>query len=162
MTNWYLLYCKRGQVLRAQEHLERQSVECFVPLLTKEKEVRGQTVSFSEPVFPNYMFVNFDPEVIHTTTISATRGVNHFVRFGSTPTVVPDDVINTLRATPDFFSEKNPQPKPGESVTIMQGIFAGMNAIYHESDGETRSILLLNLLNKSVTRSIKNSDFIQK
>lgn len=26
MQAWYLLYCKRGQLQRAQEHLERQSV----------------------------------------------------------------------------------------------------------------------------------------
>ncbi|EMB4846216.1 TPA: transcription/translation regulatory transformer protein RfaH, partial [Klebsiella pneumoniae] len=25
MQAWYLLYCKRGQLQRAQEHLERQS-----------------------------------------------------------------------------------------------------------------------------------------
>ncbi|MDP0657135.1 transcription/translation regulatory transformer protein RfaH, partial [Klebsiella pneumoniae] len=26
MQAWYLLYCKHGQLLRAQEHLDRQSV----------------------------------------------------------------------------------------------------------------------------------------
>ncbi|MDF7729044.1 transcription/translation regulatory transformer protein RfaH, partial [Enterobacter hormaechei subsp. steigerwaltii] len=25
MQSWYLLYCKRGQLQRAQEHLERQA-----------------------------------------------------------------------------------------------------------------------------------------
>ena len=43
----------------------------------------------SEPLFPNYLFIEFDPEVIHTTTISATRGVNNFVRFGALPAIVP-------------------------------------------------------------------------
>ncbi len=28
MKSWYLLYCKRGQILRAKEHLERQTVNC--------------------------------------------------------------------------------------------------------------------------------------
>lgn len=31
MQAWYLLYCKRGQLQRAQEHLERQSVNCLTP-----------------------------------------------------------------------------------------------------------------------------------
>ncbi len=90
MQAWYLLYCKRGQLQRAQEHLERQAVSCLTPMITLEKIVRGKRTSVSEPLFPNYLFVEFDPEVIHTTTINATRGVSHFVRFGMHPaTVLP-------------------------------------------------------------------------
>ena len=76
MQSWYLLYCKRGQLQRAQEHLERQAVNCLAPMITLEKIVRGKRTAVSEPLFPNYLFVEFDPEVIHTTTINATRGVS--------------------------------------------------------------------------------------
>ena len=94
MQAWYLLYCKRGQLQRAQEHLERQSVNCLTPVITLEKMQRGKRTTVSEPLFPNYLFVEFDPEVIHTTTISATRGVSHFVRFGAHPATVPSTVIH--------------------------------------------------------------------
>lgn len=60
------------------------------------KMVRGKRTSVSEPLFPNYLFVEFDPEVIHTTTINATRGVSHFVRFGAHPAIVPSSVIHQL------------------------------------------------------------------
>lgn len=96
MQAWYLLYCKRGQLQRAQEHLERQSVNCLTPVITLEKMQRGKRTTVSEPLFPNYLFVEFDPEVIHTTTISATRGVSHFVRFGAHPATVPSTVIHQL------------------------------------------------------------------
>ncbi|MGK3373343.1 transcription termination/antitermination NusG family protein, partial [Citrobacter youngae] len=42
MQAWYLLYCKRGQLQRAQEHLERQAVNCLTPMITLEKMVRGK------------------------------------------------------------------------------------------------------------------------
>ena len=71
MQAWYLLYCKRGQLQRAQEHLERQSVNCLMPTIALEKIIRGKRTMVSEPLFPNYLFIEFDPEVIHTTTISA-------------------------------------------------------------------------------------------
>ncbi|MCG6322281.1 transcription/translation regulatory transformer protein RfaH, partial [Vibrio alginolyticus] len=29
MKKWYLLYCKRGEQIRAKQHLENQGVECF-------------------------------------------------------------------------------------------------------------------------------------
>ena len=159
MTGWYLLYCKRGQIARAQENLERQQVTCFVPMIETEKLVRAKIKQVSEPLFPNYLFLQFDPEVIHTTTISATRGVSHFVRFGSTPARVPDDVIAALQQCPAVFESSSALPQAGESVIITSGIFEGMSAIYHETDGETRSILLLNLLNKTVARSVENNAF---
>ena len=100
MQSWYLLYCKRGQLQRAQEHLERQAVNCLAPMITLEKIVRGKRTAVSEPLFPNYLFVEFDPEVIHTTTINATRGVSHFVRFGASPAIVPSAVIHQLSFSP--------------------------------------------------------------
>lgn len=89
MQAWYLLYCKRGQLQRAQEHLERQSVNCLMPTIALEKIIRGKRTMVSEPLFPNYLFIEFDPEVIHTTTISATRGVNNFVRLAPYPLSSP-------------------------------------------------------------------------
>jgi transcription elongation factor/antiterminator RfaH len=75
MQSWYLLYCKRGQLQRAQEHLQRQAVNCLTPMISLEKMVRGKRTTVSEPLFPNYLFVEFDPEVIHTTTINATAAL---------------------------------------------------------------------------------------
>lgn len=161
MINWYLLYCKRGQMERAQQHLERQDVGCFSPMITIEKQRRDSRIQVLEPAFPNYLFVKFDPEMIHTTTISATRGVSHFVRFGQLPACVPDALIDALRHLPQPHLPKLPTPLLGDKVIITSGIFQGVSAIYQQQDGETRSMLLLNLLNKSVLRSIDNSQFDQ-
>ena len=61
MQAWYLLYCKRGQLERAQEHLERQAVNCLMPTIELEKIVRGKRTTVSEPLFPNYLFIELDP-----------------------------------------------------------------------------------------------------
>lgn len=159
MQSWYLLYCKRGQLLRAQQHLERQNVECLTLLITLEKMVRGKRTQVSEPLFPNYLFIRFDPETIHTTTISATRGVSHFVRFGNQPAQVPQEVVDTLSAAPMQEIVDPATPFPGDSVVITDGAFEGLQAIFSEPDGEARSILLLNLLNKPVIQSVKNTQF---
>ena len=159
MQSWYLLYCKRGQLLRAKEHLERQSVNCLTPMITLEKIVRGKRAAVSEPLFPNYLFVEFDPEDIHTTTVNSTRGVSHFVRFGSQPATVPQAVIHDLlHYQPENITD--PQtPWPGDSVVITDGAFEGLEAIFKEPDGEARSMLLLILLNRQVLQSVKNTEF---
>ena len=159
MESWYLLYCKRGQLLRAQEHLERQEVNCLTPMIKIEKIVRGKRTAVDEPLFPNYMFVRFDPENIHTTTINSTRGVSHFVRFGSLPATVPSDVIEQLIShTPQNVLDPD-TPYEGDRVVITEGVFEGLEAIFSEPDGEARSMLLLNLLNKQVMQSVRNTDF---
>lgn len=159
MQAWYLLYCKRGQLERAQVHLERQAVNCLTPMISLEKMVRGKRTTVSEPLFPNYLFVEFDPEVIHTTTINATRGVSHFVRFGTQPATVPDGVIHQLALhQPDGVIDPE-TPYPGDKVTITEGAFEGLQAIFTEPDGEMRSMLLLNMMNKQIPQSVKNTNF---
>lgn len=105
------------------------------------------------------MFIEFDPETIHTTTISATRGVSHFVRFGSLPVIIPAEVIQELRDH-SFDNVTDPEtPSTGDKVLITAGVFEGLQAIYTEPDGEARSMLLLNLLNKQVYQSLDNRQF---
>ncbi|HAT25274.1 MAG TPA: transcription/translation regulatory transformer protein RfaH [Pantoea septica] len=159
MESWYLLYCKRGQLLRAKEHLERQEVHCLSPMIALEKVVRGKRTTVSEPLFPNYLFIEFDPEAIHTTTISSTRGVSHFVRFGTLPATVPSAVIEALQTDVPQTLIDPETPQVGDEVIITEGTFEGLRAIFDEPDGETRSMLLLNLLNKQVMRSVDNKQF---
>ncbi len=159
MESWYLLYCKRGQLLRAKDHLERQSVYCLSPMITLEKMIRGKRTTVSEPLFPNYLFIEFDPESIHTTTISATRGVSHFVRFGTQPATVPMAVITALLSDAPKMIIDAETPHPGDAVLITDGTFEGLQAIFTEPDGEARSMLLLNLLNKQIIRSVDNKQF---
>lgn len=84
----------------------------------------------SEPLFPNYLFIEFDPEVIHTTTISATRGVNNFVRFGALPAIVPSAVIHQLSIyKPEGITDPE-TPHEGDSVLITDGAFEGTGDLH--------------------------------
>ncbi|KPD03684.1 transcriptional activator [Moellerella wisconsensis ATCC 35017] len=159
MEKWYLLYCKRGQIDRAIEHLTRQFVDCMTPMVEIEKVVRGKRAKVIEALFPNYLFVKFDHEKIHTTTIQSTRGVSHFVRFGQYPTVVPDKLIETFALAMSQSLTEPSTPIDGDKVVILEGIFAGIEAIYKEPDGEKRSILFLNILNQNVPKSLDNRLF---
>ncbi|MGV7959790.1 transcription/translation regulatory transformer protein RfaH [Photorhabdus tasmaniensis] len=161
MENWYLIYCKRGQISRAIENLERQDVACLTPIAKIEKITRGKRTMSTEPLFPNYLFVQFDPEVIHTTTINSTRGVSHFVRFGIRPAIVPDVLINEIMSATEQEYVSPDTPVTGDTVLITDGIFEGLQAIYNEPDGETRSILLLNILNKQLPKALDNKQFVK-
>ncbi|MGO2345534.1 MAG: transcription/translation regulatory transformer protein RfaH [Providencia sp.] len=159
MEKWYLLYCKRGQIDRAIDNLNRQNVICMTPMTEMEKMVRGKRTNVIEALFPNYLFVKFDHNEIHTTTIHSTRGVSHFVRFGLLPTEVPEEIIELLQQEPIAHSIALDIPNHGDSVVITEGAFTGVKAIFDEPNGESRSILLLNILNKSVAKIMDNTQF---
>ncbi|MDP0881328.1 transcription/translation regulatory transformer protein RfaH, partial [Klebsiella variicola] len=75
------------------------------------------------------LFIEFDPEVIHTSTISSTSVVNNFVRFGALPAVVPSSVIHQLSIyKPEGISDPE-TPHEGDSVIITDGAFEGLQAI---------------------------------
>ncbi|MGL9733375.1 MAG: transcription/translation regulatory transformer protein RfaH [Symbiopectobacterium sp.] len=160
MKAWYLLYCKRGQLRHAKEHFERQSVNYLSPIIKTGKIVREKRTEFSEPLFPNYLFVEFDPECIHPYRHHCRyTGVSHFIRFGSLPAVIPVTVIIELTQHPIQMIHDPKTPHPGDIVLITEGVFTGLQAIYSEPDGEARSMLLLNFLNKHVPQSLDNRQF---
>ncbi len=161
MKRWYLLYCKRGEMTRAIAHLERQGVNCFVPKMKVEKIVRGKKSSIEEPMFPNYLFIHFDYEQGPSfTTVRSTRGVSNFIAFGPNPKEIAWEIIDDLRLLENEQQQHTEVrlPQPGDKVLLKSGQFAGLEAIYHQADGEKRSILMLELISKPVKMSVDNSD----
>ncbi|MDC0611618.1 transcription/translation regulatory transformer protein RfaH [Vibrio sp.] len=161
MKKWYLLYCKRGEQARAKQHLSNQGVGCFYPEISVEKILRGKKQLTREPLFPSYVFVNFDFEAGPSfTTIRSTRGVVDFIRFGSHPKEIEETLINELQELQPELDKAATEmlPKKGEKVRVKSGQFAGIEAIYQEPDGETRSVMLIKLINSPVTMSISNKD----
>lgn len=161
MKRWYLLYCKRSEQQRAVTHLERQGVECYFPEIEIEKMSRGKRTKAKEPLFPCYVFVRFDYEIGPTfTTIRSTRGVSDFVRLGPHPKELEGDLIYSLKTLSgdDVAECTESLPEPGQKVAIKEGPFVGVEAIYQEPDGEKRSILLIQLIGKTVKKVVENKD----
>lgn len=133
--------------------------------MTVEKIRRGKRSSELEPLFPNYVFASFDPEEISFTTVRSTRGIVDFVRQGAMPTVVPVDLITQLMSHEDCDEQREALSdifKPGDLVEVLSGQFEGTEAIYKESDGELRSILLINLISRQVEVSTENKTLRKK
>lgn len=161
MKRWYLLYCKRGDQSRAKQHLENQGVECFYPEVTVEKMLRGKRQTVKEPLFPSYVFIRFDFEVGPTfTTVRSTRGVVDFIRFGAVPKEIQGDLIFELKQIEKNTSDISDEslPEKGQEIAVKSGQFSGVKAIFQESDGEARSIMLVKMISKVIPVSIDNKD----
>ncbi|WP_108653011.1 transcription/translation regulatory transformer protein RfaH [Dongshaea marina] len=157
---WYLAYCKPKEEQRAKIHLDNQGIESYYPSVVVEKMRRGKRVSVEEPLFPGYLFVQADLEQISPVTLSSTRGISKFIGSGRNHWyVIPQAlIINMIRHEDSDEAREllNQQPKPGQKVEITEGPFQGIDAIYLEADGETRSMLFINMLEKQTPVSVDN------
>lgn len=162
MQNWYLLYCKRSEQERAKVNLERQGVNCFYPQVEVEKIRGGKRSTKIEPLFPNYVFVQFDIEQIHTTTVRSTRGIIDFVRSGAKPTIIANVVIQQIMqhdVQKRDVIKRTDMPQTGDKLLIKEGPFAGIEAIFKEADGDKRAFILIEIINRKTSISLAHSEY---
>ncbi|MCW8194228.1 transcription/translation regulatory transformer protein RfaH [Proteobacteria bacterium 005FR1] len=147
---WYLLKTKPRQEFRAKEHLENQSFETYLPILTrKDKRV--------EPLFPGYVFIAATADQGAVGAVRSTRGVIGFVRFGAEIATASQDLISGIQDLEHRFQGLSRFHR-GQEVMCKSGPFAGLKAIYQAETGEERCVVLLNLLNSPRPVQLKASD----
>jgi transcriptional antiterminator RfaH len=159
MKAWYLLYCKRHEQIRAEIHLKNQGVDCYYPKFRVNKIKKGKIISSTEALFPSYIFIQFDYEIGPSfTSIRSTRGVVDFVRKGNVPIEVEASLITSLENLTVKANVEQPPPQCGDVIKIKRGQFSGVEAVFYESDGDARSIMLIKLINTQTKVSIENKD----
>lgn len=149
--DWYVVHTKPRQEHRALVNLERQGYPCYLPVLTVEKIRQKRVVPTEEPLFPRYLFISLDSSMTGKSwgPIRSTLGVSRLVSFGQEPTRVDPALIEVLQ-TYDTLRDSAPQRlfQEGDTVVIQEGPFAGIRAIYQTPDGESRAMVLIELLSK--------------
>jgi transcriptional antiterminator RfaH len=151
---WYVVRTKTRQEAVAQVNLDRQDFKTYLPTIKVAKRRAGKWAGVIEPLFPGYLFVEVDVMVQSTAPIANTRGAIGLVRFGGEVCPVPSGIIDgIMRLQSDHDAPIEPAQvfKQGDTVTIVEGPFAGVNAIFHAQSGKERVCLLLDLMGRSNT-----------
>lgn len=154
---WYLVYSKPRQEALAKENLERQGYTTYLPLLRTPRKRLGRRIIRIEPMFPRYLFIFLDTETDNWAPIRSTVGVNTLVRFGMTPSPVPDDLIELLKQREDSSGVQDiPMHtfKPGQTVRIEEGPFMGYEGIFLAESSQQRVLVLLDIVGKSAKARI--------
>lgn len=161
MKKWYLLYTKPRQEKLALQHLQNQAYEVYLPLVQVEKIRQGVRGLVEEALFPRYLFVQLDEAGSQSwAPIRSTVGVSQLVKFGHRFAEVSQDLVSWVQDQAKLVKFA-PELNQGDVVTITEGPFRGMDAIFKTYDGEKRAILLLNLLTK-MTEATFGLNWIKK
>ena len=150
---WSVVRTKPRQENVAVTNLARQGYEAYMPMIRLEKLRRRKKELVEEPMFPAYLFVRISGYEPGRTwvPIRSTTGVKQLVRFGGQPAKVDERLIDALRAR-ELAQQDRPAQlfTPGERVLLVEGPFAGIEAVYRMEDAAQRCMVLLEILSRPV------------
>ncbi|UJF23131.1 transcription/translation regulatory transformer protein RfaH [Shewanella sp. OMA3-2] len=147
MKSWYLLYCKPREELRAQQNLALQQIESYLPMIKESKKSKSTTKMVDVPLFPNYLFIYFDPTEFSVSKIHSTRGASRIIGCKEVMTPIDDRLINSLkRRVNAFVPEQEKCLAKGDKVTFIDGPFINLEAIFEERNAEKRCYVLFNIM----------------
>ena len=130
---WYAVATKARDEAVAKANLERQDYQVFLPTTCSKKRRRGRWTRVTEPLFPGYLFVSLVLGADDPAPIRSTVGCIGLVRFGQTHTPVPSSLIAALKARLEGASDAPLPFNQGDSVRLIAGPFAGIEAIFDAS-----------------------------
>jgi transcriptional antiterminator RfaH len=156
MYNWFVIQSKPGQLFKAQVELEQQGFETYLPLFKTEQIKQGKRTEIETPLFPGYLFIYLSKEESNWRPIRSTRGVAKLISFGSEPAIVPTAAVNAIRAQLRH-TDSEKQFSKDDKVSINEGPFKELQAVFLEYDGEQRAFVLLELLGRWQKMSVELS-----
>ena len=160
MKFWYLIHSKPKDEKVAQENLERQGYETYLPLILGRTKIRGKTTKSIQPMFPRYLFIHLSDQTDDWGPIRSTLGVSNLIRFGTTPAKVPEYLISGLKNNENSHGihELTSNPlSPGDKILIVEGPFEGYEATLFSQKSDDRVIVLLKIAEKFVKVKLEQS-----
>ena len=159
MNKWHLIYSKPHQEKVALDNLTCQNYQCYLPLINKEKILRGKKILSKEPMFPRYLFVRLSHDGQQNwSPIRSSKGVSHLVNFGGLAASLDNETMDNLQQKLDKASVVKVF-SIGDKVEILKGPFKGMEAIFNTYKGEERAMLFLNFMAKNLAAKFDLRDF---
>ena len=153
---WYLVQSKPRNEARALENLLRQGYETYLPLMEVERLQRGKLLRKMEPLFPRYLFLHLEEGNDNWGPIRSTLGIAGMVRFGLAYATVSDSVIEVNRERTQEV--KKTLFETGDSVQVVSGPLVGLEGVFEIADGEQRSFVLLEFMQKQQRVSVSTAD----
>ncbi len=153
---WYLVQSKPRNEARALENLVRQGYETYLPLMEVERLQRGKLLKQMEPLFPRYLFLHLEEGNDNWGPIRSTLGIAGLVRFGQAYAVVSNEVMEAVRErTQDI---RKTLFESGDNIRVVSGPLLGLEGVFEIADGEQRSFVLLEFMQKQQRVSVSTAD----
>lgn len=128
-ARWHVVQSEpRREFLAKMNIVDKLKLDVFFPIEEVRRSIGRRSADVVAPMFPGYLFVEFDPAVTQWRKVNELRGVMRLLCEGDRPIPVPGLEIDRLRdkANADglIVEPEKAMAGMGEWVRIMQGAFA--------------------------------------
>lgn len=159
--SWYVVATKPNGERSAEANLSNQGYEIFLPVIEKTRRHARRTDIVRRPLFPGYLFVQFDPSTTAWRAINGTIGVRHLLMNNGRPQSIYGDFIKTIKlriSASGVIAEDPPVYKEGETVELISGAMQGHLATILSADENCRIKILLAMMGGEVISTIAAAD----
>jgi transcription antitermination factor NusG len=155
---WYAAYTRANHEKHVAEQFSRRSVEHFLPLYQTVRRWKDRRKKLQLALFPSYVFVRLS---LHDRLqVLQVPGVAKLVGFNGTPTALPHEEIESLRASLEGGVRAEPHPfmTSGRRVRVKYGPLAGMTGILVKKKNKTRFVVSVELIQRAMAIEIEETD----
>jgi transcription antitermination factor NusG len=155
---WYVAYARPRHEKHIARQLAERGVGSFVPLYTSVRRWKDRRKRLELPLFPGYVFVQIALQC--KLDLLRLPGVVDLVRFQGRPVPVLSGEIESLRQGLSGACLVHPHPylQAGRKVRIRGGVLQGVEGIFVRRRGQTRIVLSVSLIQRSVAIEIEEAD----
>jgi transcriptional antiterminator RfaH len=161
MKQWYVVNTKAREEPKASFNLKRQGFNSYLPQYKKTRRHARRIDTVLAPLFPKYLFIEFDLDLERWSSINSTAGVKKLIMFGSLPATLPSELVEEIRTREDVEGvvslSQYLKIKQGDQVTINSGAFNEHRGIFECQDDDKRIIILLKLMGRDVRVRLASS-----
>lgn len=132
---WYVVQSKSNEEFTALKNLKAQRYTVFFPQIEKSRSIRKESILVLTPLFPSYLFVQFDIGRAKWRSIMGTRGVSKLLGYANDyasplPKGLVEDFIKKAdkRGCVSLYTAEKivDRYKVGDQLTVKTGVFTGL------------------------------------
>lgn len=99
-ARWYVLEFSAVRFRAVFNYLKNLNADWYCPMRMNIRQRTGRIKSYTSrecPLFPGYLFIRIDFNILHSTHVTRLSHIHRFVSFGGEPVSVPDGIITQVK-----------------------------------------------------------------
>jgi transcription antitermination factor NusG len=151
---WYAITVRPNAESTVTAALGAKGYQTFLPTYRVRSQWSDRVKELRQPLFPRYTFCRFD--FYQRLPIVTTIGVVAVVGFGKEPVAVTESEIESVRVLLDSGLPVSPWPflREGQRVSVVRGPLTGAEGVFLRYSHNSRLVVSISLLQRSVATEI--------
>jgi transcriptional antiterminator RfaH len=146
LDRWLVAYTKPRQEQYAQQQLEQQSYEVYLPYYKKVKRSENGPLTVLEPMFPRYIFFRPGKPAQSIEAVRNTKGITSLVRFGFELATLAGEVVRQIRLYEQLQNQASMEElidlRKGQKVRLNHTALGAVDALVQSVSSKRVSVLL--------------------